>query len=79
MVGHAGADQVSLHVATEVYPFFYEKLKDLPADSVPDILEISYLPAAESFVYLDREGTIHQVRAEALGKEFIRQGFEKFV
>lgn len=78
MAAHLGANQVSLHVATEVYPSFYEKLKDLPADLVPDILEISYLPSAESFVYLDRDGAIHQVRAEELGKEFIRQGFQKF-
>lgn len=69
---------VTIHVAMEVYPSYYDRLSNIPAQDAPDVLEIAYLPSEEKFVYLDRQKQAHRVRAEELALLFIQQGFAHF-
>lgn len=73
-----GQNQVTLHTATEVDPYFYERLSILPAkNDIPDIVEIGFLPGEEEFLYLDRMGNVHRARAEKIAQEFFQQGLTR--
>ncbi|MDX2162504.1 MAG: Fic family protein [bacterium] len=76
-----GKKAVTLHIAAETDPFHYVKLRDtkFPASNVPAIVEIGYMPAEETFVYMDRSLGFHKVRAEEIAKEFVEQAITKFM
>jgi|GEM_PF-341310 len=69
-------NNVTLHVATEVEPFFYERLSVLQNSEYPDIQEIGYVADEEQFVCFKADGSVLRLRAEEIAQEFIRQVFD---
>ena len=73
-----GNETVTLHIAKEVNSYQYERLSQLSGIKVPDILEISYIPKEERFVYANRKGDMIRMKAEEIASEFIKQAFQHF-
>lgn len=73
-----GKKQVTLHVAAEVYPFYYERLTNINSSDYPSVVEIGYLPSEEQFVYLDHKGSPHRERADKIAQLFITQAIDLF-
>ncbi len=78
MAQRVGESEVTLHVAFESAPKAYERVRSLPDEALPDVVEIGFLPAEQQFVYLDRSLTIHRVQGEAIARTFIEQALRRF-
>ncbi|MFZ4825978.1 MAG: Fic family protein [Phototrophicaceae bacterium] len=78
METHTGISKATLHIALETERGYYERLADVSTIPSPNLLEVGYVAKAEQFAYLDRQGQVHQVRAEAFARYFIEQAFEHF-
>ncbi len=71
-----GDKAVTLYVSAETYPYYYERLSELPTADQPDVHEVGYLASEERFVYLDAAGQTHTDRAEAIAKRFIEVAYQ---
>jgi len=67
------ADKVTLHIATEVTPFFFERLDLIKRSNYPDLVEVGYDSPAEKFVARYIDGTITRCSVEIMGRQFFDQ------
>lgn len=79
LAGALGRHDVTLHIATEVQPFFYERLSVLQYRDYPTIHEIGYKPLVEKFVCLNADGDTIEIRAEEIASNFARQVFDNLL
>jgi len=68
-----GTRVVSLHVARETTPYYYERLASMSGTNLPDLTEIGYLSDEERLVCANRGGGIAASRVEQFGRDFIEQ------
>lgn len=66
-------DRVTLHVATEVSPFFYERLDNITRTDLPDIREAGWNAADEQFLIRTGGGVIQRLRVEEIVRHFFEQ------
>jgi fido (protein-threonine AMPylation protein) len=64
---------VSLCVAREEKPFFFERLEDITAPNTPNLVEIGYMPSEEKFATRDRNGLVHTDKIDSIGRKFIEE------
>ncbi len=76
---HLGeGDGVSLYVAMETYPYYYEKLVDLQDSTLPRLIEISYASKEQAFVCLTREGSVVTAKARDIASQFIEAAMRRY-
>ncbi len=66
-------DRVTLHVATEVSPFFYERLDNITRTDLPDIREAGWNAADEQFLVRTGGGLVQRLRVEEIVRHFFEQ------
>jgi Fic family protein len=72
MEGDVGPNAVTLHVAKETAPFFYERLSEIESQGLPLICEIGYRHKRQEFVA--KEGTrVREIQVEPAIRNFIEQ------
>ena len=66
---------VTLHLSREEPSdsFHYERLDNITAPNVPNIVEIGYLPEKEQFVSIGKTGSSNLDKIEKIGKDFFDQ------
>ena len=66
---------VTLHLSREEpsNSFYYERLDNITALNVPNIVEIGYLPEKEQFVSIGKTGSSNLDKIEKIGKDFFDQ------
>ena len=62
---------VTVHIAREESPFFFERLQSLPGLSVPHFVEVGYLPGEERFVAKRWDDRTTADRIEQIASQFI--------
>jgi hypothetical protein len=70
-------DRVTLHVATEISPFLYERLDNLQREDLPDIREVAYSAGEEQFVVRTAKGVIQKQRVEEIVRLFFEQVIQR--
>ena len=70
---------VTLYVSREepAGSFSYERLENISASNVPNIVEIGYKPADETFVVRGRGNAIRAEKGDALCRKFIQEVIDK--
>ncbi len=68
--------EVVLHVATETFPTYYERLADLSSGAYPDITELTYDAQREQFVYRTLDESVHYARAEQIARAFAEKALD---
>lgn len=70
---------VTLYIAREMPPNsrHYERLEDLDATTVPDLIEVGYHAATERFMFRPHKGEIESDMIENIGKRFFQQVIER--
>ncbi len=70
---------VTLHVAREESPksYRYERLDNITAPNVPNLVEIGYEMSKEQFVVRRRDNTVASGRIEVFGKKFFEDIIDK--
>jgi len=64
---------VSVLVAREERPFFFDRLENLSAPNVPNLCEIGYVPSEEKFAARYRHGVVELDKIENIGRKFIEE------
>ena len=62
--------KVSLHLAREGTPFYFDKLDEIQADDVPLLREIAYSPTDENFVVRHGSDRCMEQKIERIGHQF---------
>ena len=63
--------EVTLHIAREEEPYYYERLEAISSPNVPSICEIGYSASSEQFVAHYKGGSITKGKIETLGRVFV--------
>ena len=64
---------VSIFVAREESPYYYERLENISAPNCPGLLEIGYEPDQEQFIARYRGNTIASGKIENIGRQFLEE------
>ncbi len=70
------SDNVTVHIAREEEPFYYERLDSITASPVPNIREIAYSRDEETFICRIRRDEFQEQKVEALARNFITDVME---
>lgn len=62
---------VTVHLAREERPYYFERLENITAPNVPNLFEIGYVPDDEIFIARNRGSRVEKNRIEAIGKNFM--------
>lgn len=68
--------KVSLHLAREEAPFYFNKLDDIQAEDVPVIREIAYSPTDENFVVRHGRDRCMEQKIEQIANQFFQSVVE---
>ena len=68
--------KVSLHLAREGTPFYFDKLDDIQASDIPLLREIAYSPVDENFVVRHGSNRCMEQKIERIGHEFFQSVVE---
>ena len=66
-----GQCDVTVHIAREESPFDFERLQSLPGTSVPQFVEVGYLPGEERFIAKRQDDNTRTDRIERIASQFI--------
>ena len=71
-LSNEGCD-VTIHVAREEQPYYFEKLENIMSSDAPRLLEIGYKAQEERFIARYRGDTTMPGKVEELGRQFIEE------
>ena len=64
---------VTVHIAREESPFFFQRLEQITSPNTPTLVEIGYIPDEEVFIARSRNGSLQKNRIERIGHLFMEQ------
>ena len=76
-MSHILGHTVTLHVATETRPYYFERVEYLTTADLPDLVELAYDPVREEYVSRVRSGQIQRGRVEGVYQTFIAQAVKR--